>query len=109
MKLASLFSDHMVLQQGTPVPVWGWAPAGTAIAVEIAGVHAKGVAGPDGRWLAKLPPLSPGGPFELKANEILYRNVMIGEVWLCSGQSNMEMPSRRYLMQSRKSRPPIAP
>ena len=92
MKLASLFSDHMVLQQGTPVPVWGWAPAGTAIAVEIAGVHAKGVAGPDGRWLAKLPPLSPGGPFELKANEILYRNVMIGEVWLCSGQSNMEMP-----------------
>ena len=108
MKLAALFSDNMVLQQQREIPVWGWAEPGTKVAVAIAGNSAAGVAGEDGKWMVRLPALPVGGPLQMSiqgGNEtIVLRNVMVGEVWLCSGQSNMEWP----LSASRDAKQEIA-
>ena len=94
VSLAPLFADHAVLQRDKPVPVWGRAEAGERVSVSFHGqVHAA-TAGPDGRWIVFLDaiPASSEGT-ELTAtgkNAITIRDVVIGEVWLCSGQSNME-------------------
>ena len=97
MKLAALFSDHMVLQRDIPIPVWGWAEPGSLIAVEISGLGATATAGADGNWLARLPALAAGGPHVMTVQEqesapLLVSDVLVGEVWLCSGQSNMQFP-----------------
>lgn len=94
--LASMFTDHMVLQGEEPVPVWGCGPEGGTVTVELAGQTASAVVR-DGRWQAWLPPLRPGGPFELRVrldgrDAALLRDVCVGDVWLLSGQSNMVMP-----------------
>ncbi|MCK6486886.1 MAG: hypothetical protein L6R48_00865 [Planctomycetes bacterium] len=97
--LAPPFSDHAVLQRGRPVAVWGWAAPGQAVEVELAGApgaaRATVAAGTDGRWQAALGPFAAGGPFALQAragaSQAAARDVLVGEVWLCSGQSNMEM------------------
>jgi sialate O-acetylesterase len=94
-KLHRLFSDHMVLQREVPVPVWGTATPGEIVRVEIAGQSATAVAGPDGHWKAMLPALKAGGPHRLVVSgseEIVLEDVMVGEVWLASGQSNMQWP-----------------
>ncbi|MFO0985447.1 MAG: sialate O-acetylesterase [Planctomycetota bacterium] len=97
LELASLFKDHMVLQRGVEVPVFGTA----APAVEVTamcGEHTRVTyADAQGRWMVKLGPYDAGGPFELRvisgSNEFLeVHDVLVGEVWLCSGQSNMEWP-----------------
>jgi sialate O-acetylesterase len=88
-----LFADHAVLQQGTKVPVWGTADPGEAVTVEIAGKTASATAGADGKWLVHLPPMKAGGPFTLAIsgiNRIIVTDVLVGEVWVCGGQSNME-------------------
>lgn len=88
----SLFADNMVLQQGTKVPVWGTAPDGEEITVTIQGQTAKTTA-KDGKWRVDLNALKKGGPFEMTIqgkNKIDLKNVLVGEVWVCSGQSNME-------------------
>ena len=97
IRLAPLFHDLAVLQRDMPIPVWGTAAAGDAVKVTLAGVAAQVIAGPEGRWLVRLPPLPAGGPYELVAaladgsdQRAVAREVLIGEVWLCSGQSNME-------------------
>lgn len=97
LKLPAIFSDNMVLQQKTDAAVWGTAEANQKITVK--GSWGKSVtvkSKEDGSWLAKIKTPKAGGPFELavtSGNEkIEYKNVLIGEVWLCSGQSNMEMP-----------------
>ncbi|HEY3375925.1 MAG TPA: sialate O-acetylesterase [Armatimonadota bacterium] len=95
VKLPALFCEHMVLQRDIPLPVWGWAESGEAIRVEIAGVQATGVAGADGRWRVTLPALPAGGPHTLTvcgANTVTVADVLVGDVWVCSGQSNMEWP-----------------
>lgn len=87
-----LFSENAVLQQGADVPVWGTAREGEKVTVEFQGQTATAVA-KDGRWLVTLKDLKPGGPFSMKItgdNAIEFRNILVGEVWLCSGQSNME-------------------
>ncbi|MBI2518242.1 MAG: beta galactosidase jelly roll domain-containing protein [Opitutae bacterium] len=89
---ASLFCDHAVLQQGLPVPVWGTADEGEQVAVEFAGQHVSTTAH-DGRWLVRLAPLQAGGPHTLTItgrNRVVISDVLVGEVWVCSGQSNME-------------------
>jgi sialate O-acetylesterase len=102
VKLPSLFSDHMVLQAGVPVSVWGRAEAGEAVTVAIAGQTKTATAGADGKWAVKLDPLAAGGPHELTAkgnpsagsgrgSSVVVRDVLVGDVWLCSGQSNMAM------------------
>ena len=73
-------------------PVWGWAEPGEEVTVTVAGQEAKAKAGEDGRWMVKLAPMKAGGPYELVVrgkNEIKLDDVMVGDVWLCSGQSNM--------------------
>lgn len=88
---ASLFCDHAVLQQGMPVPVWGAAAEGEQVTVEFAGQHATTTAH-DGRWMVRLAPLAAGGPHTLTItgnNRVVISDVLVGEVWLCSGQSNM--------------------
>jgi sialate O-acetylesterase len=97
VKLPALFSDNLVLQRDQPVPVWGWAQPEEEITVTVAGQSATAKAGKDGRWQAKLPKLSAGGPHEMfvkgsGGDAVTLKNVLVGEVWLCSGQSNMEWP-----------------
>lgn len=97
VKLHGLFSDHMVLQQGKPVPVWGWAEDGEAVTVEFRGKKVSTIA-KNGRWLVRLASLKAGGPEVLRVtgkNTIELRDVLVGEVWICSGQSNMELPLSR--------------
>lgn len=96
LKLAAIFGNNMVLQQGQPVPVWGWADSGTTVSVHFAGQTVQTQADASGRWLARLAPLTASSePRDLvvEAGETLTRtNVVVGEVWLASGQSNMEKP-----------------
>jgi len=94
--LHGVFQDHAVLQRDRPIPVWGEAAAGAAVTVELDGSRAQAIAGADGRWRADLPAHKAGGPFQLTARsggetETL-TDVLVGDVWLCSGQSNMEFP-----------------
>ncbi len=92
--LNPLFADGMVLQQEMPVPVWGAADDGEEISIHFQNQEAKTTA-QDGRWLVRLQPLKAGGPFEMVVEgskpkvEKRLRNVLVGEVWVCSGQSNM--------------------
>lgn len=88
-----LFCENLVLQQGTAVPVWGTADPGEKVSVRCQGQEVSVVADKDGQWLVRLQDLKPGGPYELTItgkNSIRLENVLVGEVWLCSGQSNME-------------------
>jgi len=98
VRLPALFSDSMVLQQGMPVPVWGWSDQPGEVTVSFAGQTMK-VPVEAGRWRARLAPLKAGGPHELRvadaSGEVRLTNVMVGEVWICSGQSNMEFPVER--------------
>lgn len=95
VKLPSIFSDNMVLQQGIPVRVWGLADAGENVIVTFLNQKKTTITDEQGKWSLFLDTLAYGGPFELIVsgkNTIKYSNVMVGEVWLCSGQSNMEWP-----------------
>lgn len=91
--LGQPFSEHMVVQRDRPVPVWGWATAGTKVTVTFNKQTRTAVADKDGAWRIDLAPMSAGGPFEMTVSGIAepLRDIMIGDVWICSGQSNMEM------------------
>lgn len=94
IRLPKLVSDGMVLQRDVPVKIWGWAASGEAVNVTFMNATHKTVAGPDRKWLITLPMMKAGGPYEMKisgSNEILIRDILVGDVWVCSGQSNMEM------------------
>jgi sialate O-acetylesterase len=94
VKLPALFSDHMVLQADTPVPVWGWAEPGEEVTVSLGEQRVATKAGADGRWQVKLDRLKPGEGLTLTVkgkNTLTAKDVLVGEVWLCSGQSNMAM------------------
>lgn len=93
VKLHGLFTENMVLQQGMKVPVWGTADDGEKITVRCQGQESSTVA-KGGKWLVNLQSLKPGGPFEFSVNETTFKNVLVGEVWVCSGQSNMEWSIR---------------
>lgn len=93
VRLPKIFGDSMVLQQQSQVAVWGWADADEAVTVSLGDAKAEAKAGADGKWMTKLATPAAGGPFELKVkgkNEITLKDVLVGEVWICSGQSNME-------------------
>ena len=98
VKLPHIFGNGMVLQQGAPVPVWGWADPGESVTVEFAGQTKKTTAKADGTWLLKLDALKASGVpavFKVTAsNVVALNNVVVGEVWFCSGQSNMEWVMR---------------
>ncbi len=98
LRLPAVISSNMVLQREKPIPLWGWAADGDEVAVTLGANGKKTKAGKDGRWAVKLDALPAGGPHELKVKaagkEIVLSNVLVGEVWLCSGQSNMEWSVR---------------
>jgi len=94
VKLPALISDNMMLQRDIPVPIWGTATPGEHVRVAIGKQTVSAVAGPDGRWQVRLKPMKAGGPLEMVVtgkNKIKARNILVGEVWLCAGQSNMVM------------------
>lgn len=102
LRLPAIIGDNMVLQQKAIVPIWGWAAIGEEITVSTGWDNSeyKTQADENGKWMIKINTPSAGGPFsfKIKSNtEINFKNVMIGEVWLCSGQSNMEMPLRGWM------------
>jgi len=93
VKLPSLVGDNMCLQQGKALNIWGWADPQEKITVSFCGQDVSAVADADGKWSVKLQPLKSGGPFEMTIagkNSVTLKNIMIGEVWVCSGQSNMQ-------------------
>jgi sialate O-acetylesterase len=95
VRLSNLFSEHMVLQRDRPLRVWGQATPGQTLTVEFAGRKASTRVGADGRWRVQMPPLPAGGPHRLRVQgdqSVELRDVLIGDVWLLGGQSNMEWP-----------------
>lgn len=91
----SVLADHMVLQRDKPVHVWGMADPGETVTAEFRGNHASGQADKLGRWSIYLPAGEAGGPFVLTIrgkNTLTLQDVLVGDVWVASGQSNMEFP-----------------
>jgi len=91
--LSSVFSDHMVLQRGKRNAFWGWTNPGEKVKVSVGGKSASGVADSNGKWVVRLNPPATGGPYTLTVDGSFHRelsDVMVGDVWLCTGQSNME-------------------
>jgi len=98
VRMPGLFSDNMVLQQGVPLRVWGWANPDEQVTVEFRKQKAAVTTGADGRWSVALRAERAGGPDSLivtGAKRLEINNVLVGEVWVCSGQSNMEWPLSR--------------
>ena len=107
--LHPLFADHAVLQRDVTVPVWGWAAPGSMIMVSFAGQEKNATTGRDGKWMVSLDPMkasnngsklivtstganpAPSGAISGKMERVLISDVLVGDVWICSGQSNMEM------------------
>jgi len=93
VKPSALFSDHAVLQSGRAVPVWGTAAPGEKVTVTFLKQRRSTVAGADGRWMVRLAKMTPGGPYAMTiagTNTVQVQDVLVGEVWVGSGQSNME-------------------
>jgi len=101
VRMPDIFSDHMVLAKSAKVPVWGKADPGEAVAVTLAKQTVRTEAGADGKWRVDLDlKNSPAGPFEMTVqgkNKIVIGDVVVGEVWLAGGQSNMELPMKRLV------------
>jgi sialate O-acetylesterase len=100
LKLPAVFGDNMVLQQQKPVPVWGWSAPGAKVTVKFAGQSQSTVANANGKWLVKLDKLKASftpQTLVVEAGETkTFTNILVGEVWLASGQSNMEMPVQGF-------------
>ncbi len=98
VKLAGVFGDHMVLQRECVVPIWGWAGANESVTVTFNGQSKHATADANGKWMVRLDALAAGGPHTLTASgssKVTVSDVLVGEVWLCSGQSNMAMTVNR--------------
>lgn len=94
IRLPAIFGNNMVLQRNMNIPIWGWGDPGEKVVVRLGEHSAKTKTGPDGKWKLYFNPLESGGPYQLTIsgkNKIVISNVLIGEVWICSGQSNMAM------------------
>ncbi|AWV97661.1 sialate O-acetylesterase [Arcticibacterium luteifluviistationis] len=101
VKLNALFTDHMVIQRETKIPIWGWADAGEKVTVKGSwGKKASTVADKNGAWKLTLKTPKAGGPYQITVsgkNKILIDDVLSGEVWLCTGQSNMDFALEKFL------------
>lgn len=99
LRLPAIFADHAVLQRNDMVPVWGWAEPGATVTVDIASQKKRVMAGDDGRWRVDLAPMPAGGPYKLRVkagrDKIVLKDIVYGEVWLGSGQSNMQWTIKR--------------
>lgn len=98
VRLPLLLSDGMVLQRGEGAKIWGWADTDEKVTVNFNGGTYSDTAGKDGKWSVKLSALKAGGPYSMEingSNRITLKDILIGEVWVCSGQSNMDLPMAR--------------
>ncbi|WP_020528998.1 sialate O-acetylesterase [Flexithrix dorotheae] len=94
LRVAKIFGDNMVLQRDVETPIWGWGEAGNKVEVKLLSSTKSAIIDKEGKWEVILPKQKAGGPFEIKIKskntEISLKNILIGEVWIASGQSNME-------------------
>jgi sialate O-acetylesterase len=94
LSLSGIFSDHAVLQRDQPLPIWGWATKGQSVSVTFNGRSLSTKANSEGRWQVVFPEQNAGGPYTMivqaGAEQLIINDLYLGEVWLCSGQSNME-------------------
>lgn len=97
LKLPALISDGMVLQRDTELKLWGWASTGESVEISFLNKSYKTTADANGKWEVSLPPQKAGGPYQMQINNIFINDILIGDVWLCSGQSNMETLISRVL------------
>lgn len=101
VRLPEIFSDHMLLQRDLDVPVWGWAEPGESVQVSFADQQHQATADDEGRWMVRLTPLAAseaGRTLTIAGNNrVAFEDVLVGDVWICSGQSNMEWPVRASL------------
>lgn len=99
IRLPRLIGNHMVLQRKAPLRIWGWADAGTKVTVSWRGKSYRGIAGADNQWGVILPEQSPGGPYVMVINAgvavKIIRDIWVGDIWVCSGQSNINLPMSR--------------
>ena len=104
IRLPRLVSDGMVLQRETPVNIWGWAAQGEKIRVTFNGKTYRTITGPNGRWNVTLAPMRAGGPYTMQVRgnnrktglaSLLVKDILVGDVWICAGQSNMVLPMER--------------
>jgi sialate O-acetylesterase len=97
--MPGILSSHMVLQRDRPIHVWGWSAPGEKVSVALHGVSRDATGDHLGNWSVYLPPEAAGGPYQLavaSSNRIVLDDVLIGDVWFASGQSNMEMPLKGF-------------
>lgn len=92
VKLPVIFRDNMVLQRDAPLRVYGWASPGEKVNVAFSNQSGSATADKSGKWKVVLPAMPAGGPYELKINSITLKDVLLGDIWICSGQSNMQWP-----------------
>ncbi|MCK9160326.1 MAG: sialate O-acetylesterase [Bacteroidaceae bacterium] len=97
VKLPVLFADGMVLQREKPISIWGTATPGEEVTVQLLKDQVETHADVYGNWQVELPSMKAGGPYRMTINEIQLKDILIGDVWLCSGQSNMELPVSRVM------------
>jgi len=99
LKIAKIFTDHMVLQRGKEIPVWGWTQKGETVTVSFKNQKITAKSGIDGKWMVRLKPEQEGGPFDMnisnKKTQINLKDILVGDVWICSGQSNMDFELAR--------------
>ena len=97
-KLPRLISDGMVLQRDTKVKIWGWAATGESVSVKLQNQKVVTTTKSNGKWMVTLAPLKAGGPYTMvvsASNQITVKDILVGDVWICSGQSNMVLPMER--------------
>ena len=99
VSLPQLFQSGMVLQRGKTIPVWGKAEPGETVTVRFNKKEFTTTADADGNWRVDLPKMKAGGPYELSINDLELKDILIGDVWLCSGQSNIDVHIERVYPQ----------
>jgi sialate O-acetylesterase len=108
VKLNALFANRMVVQQNYEIPMWGWADPMEKITIEASwGAKAEAIANVDSSWRVKLKTPKAGGPFEVTItgkNKIVLEDVLAGEVWLCTGQSNMDFAMEKFVNDAREEK-----
>lgn len=98
VRLPKLVSNNMVLQRDAKIKLWGWANAGERVVIKFNHQTGKAITGNDGKWIIQLPAMKTGGPYNMEIsanNHLTISNILVGDVWFCSGQSNMVVPMER--------------
>ena len=100
VKMPKIFNNHMVLQRNRPITLWGWGTPSDLISIQFGTEINLVKVDENGEWILDLPPMSAGGPFILNVkgpkNQLIFENILIGDLWICAGQSNMEWTNYQF-------------